>query len=338
VAPALQRELLVVTGKGGVGKTTIASALGLLASERGIDTIVVEVGEQARLPELLGAPTAEPGLERELRPNLSSLSIDPDRALMEWLQALGGRVSGRVLASSNTFQYFAAAAPGAKELVSMVKIWELTQGRRWRGRERRYDLVVLDAPATGHALGMLGSPRTFGAIARVGPIAGQAERVRALLEDPERSGYLAVAHATDMAVSETLELQDKLREQLDRELDAVLVNGILPQRFNPTELELVVGLADDRPSARRGARASGDAKTLDRVSFARSAEPSGAAELKRAALNAAQAVSARSRAQRNQLARLRRRSVEVIPVPFQFTDELEFEAVLRIADHLRRKL
>ena len=141
MALALQRELLVVTGKGGVGKTTIASALGLLASERGIDTIVVEVGEQARLPALLGKPAAEPGLERELRPHLSSLSIDPDRALMEWLQSLGGRVSGRVLASSNTFQYFAAAAPGAKELVSMVKIWELTQGRRWRGRERRYDLA-----------------------------------------------------------------------------------------------------------------------------------------------------------------------------------------------------
>jgi anion-transporting ArsA/GET3 family ATPase len=338
VALALQRELLVVTGKGGVGKTTIASAIGLLASERGIDTIVVEVGEQARLPALLGASAAEPGLERELRPNLSSLSIDPDRALMEWLQALGGRVSGRVLASSNTFQYFAAAAPGAKELVSMVKIWELTQGRRWRGRERRYDLVVLDAPATGHALGMLGSPRTFGAIARVGPIAGQAERVRALLEDPERSGYLAVAHATEMAVSETLELQDKLREQLDRELDAVLVNGVLPQRFNASELELVAGLTDARSSARRLARTSGAAKKLDRPPAARPSEPTGAAELKQAALGAAQAVSARARAQRNQLARLRRRSVEVIPVPFQFIDELELEAVLRIAGHLQRKL
>ncbi|HTA36022.1 MAG TPA: ArsA family ATPase, partial [Solirubrobacteraceae bacterium] len=327
----------VVTGKGGVGKTTIASALGLLASERGISTIVVEVGEQARLPELLGAPAAEPGVERELQPNLASLSIDLDRALMEWLQALGGRVSGRVLASSSTFQYFAAAAPGAKELVSMVKIWELTQERRWRGRGRRYDLVVLDAPATGHALGMLGSPRTFGAIARVGPIAGQAQHVRDLLEDPARSSYLAVAHATEMAVSETLELQDKLREQLGRELDAVLVNGILPQRFNATELERVASLADDRP-ARRAARGADAAKARGRASAAKSSAALGDAELKRSAFGAAQAVSARSRSQRNQLARLRRRSVEVIPVPFQFTDELELESVLRIADHLQRKL
>jgi anion-transporting ArsA/GET3 family ATPase len=329
VATALQRELLVVTGKGGVGKTTIASALGLLASERGLSTIVVEVGEQARLPELLGAPAVEPGLEHELRPNLSSLSIDLDRALMEWLQSLGGRVSGRVLASSNTFQYFAAAAPGAKELVSMVKIWELTQERRWRGRGRRYDLVVLDAPATGHALGMLGSPRTFGAIARVGPIAGQAKRVRDLLEDAQRSSYLAVSHATEMAVSETLELQDKLREQLGRELDAVLVNGMLPQRFDAAELARIAsldGAAPDRGKSPAGAKRSdgGSAKR--------------AGDLRSAAVGAALAVSTRSRAQRNQLARLRRRSVEVIPVPFQFTDELELQSVLRIADHLRRKL
>jgi anion-transporting ArsA/GET3 family ATPase len=218
MASPLQRELLVVTGKGGVGKTTVATAIGLLASERGLRTIVVEVGEQARLPALFGTPKPEPGVEVELQPGLWSLTIDPDRALMEWLQALGGRVSGRVLASSNTFQYFAAAAPGAKELISMVKIWELTRGNRWRGRERRrgYDLVVLDAPATGHALGMLGSPSTFGRIARVGPIASQAERLRGLLEDPARSSYLAVAQATEMAISETLELQERLRERLGR--------------------------------------------------------------------------------------------------------------------------
>jgi anion-transporting ArsA/GET3 family ATPase len=334
--PPLQRELLVVTGKGGVGKTTIASALGLLASERGLSTIVVEVGEQARLAQLLGESSGEPGIERELRPNLSSLSIDLDRALMEWLQSLGGRVSGRVLASSSTFQYFAAAAPGAKELVSMVKIWELTQARRWRGRGRRYDLVVLDAPATGHALGMLGSPRTFGAIARVGPIAGQAQRVRDLLEDRKRSSYLAVAHATEMAVTETLDLQDALREQLGRELDAVLVNGMLPQRFNASELEEVAGLAK-RPAA--GSKRRGGGTGASGASAA--GEPGEAAweaGLRSAALGAAQAVSARSRAQRNQLARLRRGSVEVIPVPFQFTDELELQSVLRIVDHLQRKL
>ncbi len=220
-----ERELVVITGKGGVGKTTIAAAVGLLGAQRGLETIVVEVGDQTRLPELFGHPAGQPGAETRLRQRLSSISIDPDRALLEWLQALGGRVSGRLLASSGTFQYFAAAAPGAKEMVSMVKIWELTQGKRWQRRAAGYDLVVLDAPATGNALGMLGSPQTFGAIARVGPIAGQSQRVRDLLESPARTAYLGVAMATEMAVSEALELQEALRAKLGRTLETVIVNG-----------------------------------------------------------------------------------------------------------------
>jgi anion-transporting ArsA/GET3 family ATPase len=303
------RALLVVSGKGGVGKSTLAAALGLLAAERGLRTIVVEVGEQSRLRTLLGVGESELGAETELQGNLWSLSVDPDRALMEWLQSLGGRVSGRVLASSSTFQFFAAAAPGARELVSMVKVWELTQGKRWRGRGRGYDLVVLDAPATGHALGMLDSPRTFGAIARIGPIAGQAERLQQLLQDPERSDYIAVAHASELAVTETLELQRRLGEQLGRELAAVVVNGTLPQRFNPAELRRLSAL-----SARRG-----QATVL-------------------AAAAAANAVSERARAQHNQVARLRRRGFAVVGVPFQFSDELDLAGVRRIAEHLRRKL
>src|SRR5271166_1988441 len=192
----LDRKLLVVTGKGGVGKTTIAAAIGLLAARRGLRTIVVEVGDHGRIGELFTLGTGRPGVETRLQEGLSSITIDPDRVLLEWVQELGGRVPGRVLASSGTFQYFAAAAPGAKELFGMVKIWELTQGRRWQRRASGYDLVVLDAPATGHALGMLRSPQTFGSIARVGPVAAQANKVRELLADPNRSAYLAVAMGT----------------------------------------------------------------------------------------------------------------------------------------------
>jgi anion-transporting ArsA/GET3 family ATPase len=307
----LERQLLVVTGKGGVGKTTLASALGLLARERGGRTIVAELGAQARIAALFGVPPPAAGAETQLDEGLWSISIDPDRALLEWLQALGGRVSGRVLASSSTFQYFAAAAPGAKELVSMVKIWDLTQRKRRHGRT--YDLVVLDAPATGHALALLGSPRTFGAIARVGPIAGQADRLGKLLEDPARSAYVAVAHPTEMAITETLELQEGLHAQLGRDLDAVIVNGILPQRFSAPELRQLA------PLARGDGRAA-------------------ATGVRRSALAAARAVSDRARFQSNQLARLRRRDFRVIGVPFQFAAEFDLAAVGRIAEHLRRRL
>ena len=320
----LERKLLVVTGKGGVGKTTVAAALGLAAAQRGLHAIVVEVGDQRRLPGLFGLNGNDVGSETKLEERMSSISIDPDHALLEWLQALGGRISGRVLASSGTFQYFAAAAPGAKELVSMVKIWELTQGERWRKRAAGYDLVILDAPATGHALGMLHSPRTFGAIARVGPIAGQAQRVRELLEDPARSGYLAVAQGTEMAVSETLELRDGLDRVLGRTLDAVVVNGSLPRRFSGAELLRI-------------ARLGGEVAPADRVSST-GAAPSSEDAVKQSAARAAHAVHTRASFQHNQLARLRRRNFAVLGIPFVFTAELDLPAVRRIAEHLERKL
>ena len=320
MASLLDRKLLVLTGKGGVGKTTVSAALGLLAAERGLRTIVVEMGQQRRLGELFGVVPLQEGAETKLRQNLWSISIDPDRALLEWLQSLGGRVSGRVLASSGTFQYFAAAAPGARELISMVTIWKLTEGRRGTGkRPGGYDLVILDAPATGHALGMLHSPQTFGAIARVGPIASQTRQVGELLSDTARSGYLAVALPTEMAVTEALELQDGLRQQIDRTLDAVVVNGTLPRRFSPAELDRI--------------------ENLDGTGLAdASNHPDGSDCVRRSAALAARAVHDRASFQHNQLARLRRRDFEVHPVPFLFVSELDLPAVERIAGYLSKQL
>jgi anion-transporting ArsA/GET3 family ATPase len=303
----LARDLLVVTGKGGVGKTTLAAACGLLAARQGARTIVVELGDQQRLPALFGAQTPEQGREVRLAENLWSITIDPDAVLLEWVQELGGRIPGRVLAGSSTFQYFAAAAPGAKELFAMVKVWELAQERRWRRRAEGYDLVVLDAPATGHALGLLRSPQTFGAIARVGPVAAQAERVASLLGDADASGYLAVTLATDMAVTETLELQTGLGEAVGRELDEVVVNALLPRRFSAEEMRRIA--------------------TLD-----------GGATVVAAAAQAARAVHERAQFQHNQVARLRRRDFDVIGLPYLWGAQLDIDALQGVADQLARKL
>jgi anion-transporting ArsA/GET3 family ATPase len=314
----LDRRLLVISGKGGVGKTTMAAAMGLLAAERGRRTIVVEFGEHARLAGLFGEEPAEPGVAQRLAPGLSAISIDPDRALLEWLQALGGRVSGRILASSGTFQYFAAAAPGAREIVSMVKIFQLTRGPK-RGRGEGYDLVILDAPATGHALGMLGSPKTFGAIARVGPIVRQTKEVQELLADPEQTDYLAVALGTELAVTETIEFQDGLQKAVGRDPAAVLVNGLVPRRFNTAELERIEGLLGDsgQPAGDRRSGAPSPAVLASAVAAAREAHE-------------------QARVQQSQLARLRRRGFHVIGVPFVWTPELELAGIRTLSERLGR--
>jgi anion-transporting ArsA/GET3 family ATPase len=365
----LDRRLIVVTGKGGVGKTTLSAAIGLLAARRGRRTIVLELsgagsdaGAAGRLAALLGHP--EPpahGHEVRLAQNLWGLSIDRDRVLAEWLRALGGRVPARVLTSSSTFQYLIAAAPGAREMISMVKVWELAQDRRPGARRQSgdeanstgeasiasdadpasesrpsgapsrgdYDLVVLDAPATGHALALLRSPQMFSAIARVGPIARQARQVRELLEDPALSAYLGVAHATEMATSETIELQENLQRELGRELDAVLVNGSLPRRFEQHELSQIAAL-DGGGQPPRSAKAT-RSRTVG-------AQANSNALLMHSAGRAAIAVHTRARAQQGQIARLRRRGANVITVPFSFQAELDLAAVQRIAERLERSL
>jgi anion-transporting ArsA/GET3 family ATPase len=298
----LDRRLLVVTGKGGVGKTTVAAALGMLAAQQGRQALVVEIGGQSRLCELFGQPPGKPGEEVRLQPRLSSLSIEPDKALLEWVQALGGRLSGRVLTSSSTFQYFAAAAPGAREIVSMVKLYKLASAGRGRGR-----LVIFDAPATGHALGMLRAPETFGHIARVGPIVRDTKRVRELLADPARSAYVGVALGTDMAVTETIELQEGLRTAIGRELEAVVVNALLPRRFSASEL--------DRIEALQGSR-----------------EPVGAA------VRAARAVHDRAGHQHGQVTRLRRRDFRVLALPFLWGAAADLDAVGTLATRLDQAL
>ncbi len=355
MASLLERKLIVVTGKGGVGKSTVASAIGLATAKQGLRTIVVELGAQHHLPDLFAAdgigpngpnptmcaegnehshpghrPDRHDGEEIELQQRLWTTSIDPDRALGEWLQTLTGRISARLLASSSTFQYFAAAAPGVKELVSMVKLRELCEGRGAAkgessdsSHERRgqmaYDLVVLDAPASGHALAMLRSPQTFASIVRVGPLAEQAQALRELLEDPKRSGYVAVTHASEMAVTETLELEEGLRRELDRDLDAVIVNGTMPRRFSRQDLERIALATRD----------GGDGADTDVASNA---------------VRMARTVNDRAKVQLAQIARLRRQRFAggsppaVLTVPFAFVPVFDLDAVRRISDRLGGKI
>ena len=180
----------------------------------------------------------------QLADNLWAITIDPQQALEEWLGKQVGGLGLKVLARSSAFQYFVAAAPGAKELITIAKIWELGQPQRWTQANRTYDLVIVDAPSSGHGLAMLTTPRTFGEIARVGPIRRQAFKIRDTLADPERTGYVAVALPEEMPVNETLELEQKLPEAVGSRLEAIVVNGLWPERFSAADADALRASAD----------------------------------------------------------------------------------------------
>ena len=137
----LERTLLYVTGKGGVGKTTVAAALGLAAAARGRRTIVCEVAEQDRVSRAFAREGVRREAEVELAENLWAISIDPNEALKEWLGRQLGGSALRLITGSSAFQHFVAAAPGAKELITIAKVWELAQLHRWDSHNRTYDLV-----------------------------------------------------------------------------------------------------------------------------------------------------------------------------------------------------
>ena len=214
------------------------------------------------------------------------------------------------MSGSAAFGHFVAAAPGAKELITIAKVWELAQLERWERSNRTYDLVVVDAPASGHGVAMLKAPRTFGEIARVGPIRRQAFRVRDMLGDPKRTGYVAVALPEEMPVNETLELGPRLVDAVGLGLDAVVVNGLYPERFSAKEAATLRAVAADSPAP-------------------------GAREAIRAALTEHE----RARAQRTHLRRLKRDvGAPVHTLPFLFEAEVGLNEYRTLAAKLDRDL
>lgn len=256
----LHRRLVAVTGKGGVGKSTVAAALGVLAARQGRRTVIAEVGrrddvaamlrptdEQQFAPRpptdhdrfdehrlTLRSPGATPDAVTD--PQLWHVSVSPEAALREYLhdQLPLGPLAG-VLGSSRLFTGLTAAAPGMRELLAMGKVWELSQPTRRTPDATPYDLCVMDAPASGHATTVLSAPAQFAATAKVGPVARQGQKIAATIADPEQTAVVIVAAPEELAVSEALELQDELHERVGVGAVLAVVNGMLPERFTAEE-------------------------------------------------------------------------------------------------------
>jgi len=300
----LERRLHFVVGKGGVGKTTMTAALAQLLARAGRRTLAVEMDSTGGLPVLLGADGAT-FTPRPVAADLYVLSLDGRAALEEYLGLIipVKRLLHTVF-SSRIYQYFVAAAPGLKELMTVGKIWY--EATREGSGGPAWDAIVVDAPATGHSLQYLRMPQaardTFGA----GLVQREAAKIVGLLQDADTTAVHLVTLAEEMPVAETLETCTQLRDTLRMPLGWVVVNKLHRRRFAP---EVIAGLE----AAARGTTA---ARALLTCVGERAAEESGWAAINQANLERLRAGTG---------------SAPLLELPFLFVEEFGAEALERLS-------
>ena len=242
--PLLGRRLVIVTGKGGTGKTSVAAALALSAASSGKRVLVAEVGRDEHLPRLIAPGSAPVGyVGRELMPRLTAMRIDPYAALGEYLGIqLRVRSAVELVLRNRGFRQLMDASPGWRELITLGKVWHLEQMRDPTGAPR-FDLLVVDAPATGHGISFLDVPRVVVSAVRTGPLRRNAELVEEMIADRDRTLLLPVALAEELPARETADLVAKVRGELRIALDRVVVNGLVARPFPPGLEDLDARLA-----------------------------------------------------------------------------------------------
>lgn len=308
----LERRLVVLTGKGGVGKSVVGAAVALAARERGKRVLLVEVAAPLEAARLLGGPPSG-GRETEVLPGLHTVNLDPAAVMDEYVRhVVKIELIARRILESPVYHRFFAAAPGLKELMVLGKIMVLEEARRPFSSKPLWDLVVVDAPATGHGLAFLKVPLAASAAVPVGPIGHNARRVLAMLRDPRRTALVVVAIPEEMAVVEALQFDELAEREIGMKPFALVLNACHERRFSDADEAEVLRLAAD----------GADGEIEPGVPLA-------------AALRAARRQIRRRKLTRFYETRLRRAfDAPLVSLPFLFREALALEDVRLLASRL----
>jgi anion-transporting ArsA/GET3 family ATPase len=309
----LDRRLLFVTGKGGVGKSTAAAALALLATQHGKRTLACEVDAKGDLADFFEA--SQPGFEPErVAPDLWLMSMDTEASLREYLHLqLRLPAVARLGPLARVFDFVATAAPGVREILTVGKIG-------WEVREGHYDLVVVDAAATGHIVGQLSAPQAINDLVHVGQIREQTGWLAALLADPAATGLVVVTTPEEMPVNETIELVARVGAETGVDVAAVVVNRVLPELFSGADEEIFERLSEPALSDRLADATRGPVSSV---------------------LEAARLAVTLRRTRAGHLAHLRSSIDPTIPllyVPYMFTRGLGLRTTGQVAEALSAEL
>lgn len=246
----LEKRLLFLSGKGGVGKSVVGLALALAARDRGKRVLLAEIGAPLEAARHLGAPPSGPR-ESEVLPGLFTVNLDPTVVMDEYVRhVVKIDMFVRRILESPIYHRFFAAAPGLKELMTLGKLMVLEEATEGWSRKPRYDLIVVDAPATGHGLSLLKVPVAASAAVPVGPIGSNARRILALLRNKRKTGLVIVTIPEEMAVVEAVQFHTLAVEEVGIEADAVVLNASYERRFSTAEEALILRLAAEGATGR----------------------------------------------------------------------------------------
>lgn len=247
----LERSLLFVTGKGGVGRTTVAASLALLGARRAKRTLVCEAEPKGDISAFyeIGPTSFEP---REVQRDLWAMSMDTEASLREYLRLnLRVPVVGRLGPLARAFEFVSTAAPGVREILVVGKL-------AYEVRERNWDLIVVDAAPTGHIVSQLDAPQAINELVKVGLVNEQTGWMTEILADHDRTGCVIVATPEEMPVNETVELAGRIEAETPVSLAGVVVNRVLPELFGRSEEEVFNRLSEPDNAARLAGAVGGD--------------------------------------------------------------------------------